>query len=70
MKVRATMLGYYNHVRVKPGTVFKLNKEIDFSSVWMEQIDAKVETEEEAAGPKKKKAKKDEEPLFPSDDVL
>lgn len=34
--------GYYNYVRRKPGDVFDLIHEKDFSSKWMEPVEATV----------------------------
>jgi hypothetical protein len=43
MKVRATQLGYYGHVRQKEGAVFELKKASHFSYRWMEPLDAEAE---------------------------
>jgi hypothetical protein len=37
MKVIATRLGYYNHIRQKEGAVFELNSDKHFSPKWMEK---------------------------------
>ena len=50
MKVRATMLGYYNHRRRREGEVFEVFDEKAFSTKWMEKLDKPVEE----PAPKKK----------------
>lgn len=52
MRVQAIKLGYYNHARKKPGDIFNLNDEKDFSERWM------VESKEETG-----KKKRDDEDL-------
>lgn len=42
IKVRATQLGYYDHVRRREGDVFLIAKERDFSDRWMEYVDART----------------------------
>ena len=39
MRVRAILLGFYEHLRRKPGAEFELASEAAFSSVWMERVD-------------------------------
>lgn len=43
MKVIATQLGYYNHVRQKEGFEFELLKSDDVSIQWMKPADAEAE---------------------------
>ena len=58
MQVRATKLGYFNHVRIREGQEFTLverkgldrdrkpiviSPEAQFSAKWMEKVDAEVE---------------------------
>lgn len=38
MKVRAIETGYYDYGRRRPGDVFIINGEQDFSSRWMEKV--------------------------------
>lgn len=38
LKVRATQLGYYDHVRRRPGDVFVVDAS-QFSAKWMETVD-------------------------------
>lgn len=38
MKVIATKLGYYDHYRRRPGDVFDLLSDKDFSPRWMEKV--------------------------------
>jgi len=44
MRVRATRLGYYEHVRRFVGDVFILLDESQFSKKWMEKVSEEVET--------------------------
>ena len=53
MKVKATMLGYYNNKRMREGTVFNLSSEKHFSKSWMTKVEAK------GKGHKQKAAKED-----------
>lgn len=46
MRVRATQLGYYGMERRRPGTVFTIKSEKDFSDKWMERVDAKTSAED------------------------
>ncbi len=39
MRVEATQLGYYNHVRRREGVIFSLKDPKHFSSVWMKDLD-------------------------------
>jgi hypothetical protein len=48
MRVKATKLGYYGHVRVKSGSIICLESPEHFSENWMEKLD------EEDAAPKRK----------------
>lgn len=42
MKVKAISLGYYQGLgRVRPGTIFQLDKKEHFSKKWMEEVDEK-----------------------------
>lgn len=41
MKVRATQLGYYGHARRRPGDIFEVENEKQFSKKWMERLDAR-----------------------------
>lgn len=66
MKVRAVREGYYRLKRQKPGSIFFLKDEKDFSKKWMKKLeDSKEPKSEEVKKPaskaKTKKAKKDEE---------
>jgi len=38
MKVKATALGFYDHVRRRPGNVFRLTKDEDFTPLWMVEV--------------------------------
>ena len=38
MRVRAIQLGFYEHLRRKPGTEFDIASEAAFSPVWMEHV--------------------------------
>jgi len=42
IRVRATQLGYYDHVRRRPGDVFTIRSEQEFASVWMEKVDPRT----------------------------
>jgi hypothetical protein len=61
MKVRAKRLGFFNHKRVKEGTIFTVSEEA-FSESWMEKVEAPV-----SEAPKKKKSKPKKEDEFSSD---
>jgi len=39
IKVRAIETGYYDYGRRRPGDVFTINGEQDFSARWMEKVD-------------------------------
>ena len=39
MRVRAILLGFYEHLRRKPGTEFDLLSEAAFSPIWMERVE-------------------------------
>ena len=39
-KVRATQMGYYDHIRRRLGDVFVIQGEHEFSGRWMEKVDA------------------------------
>jgi hypothetical protein len=55
-KVTATQLGYYDHVRRRPGDVFTIAGERLFSERWMERVDPrtpdKVSTSQQAINEK------------------
>jgi hypothetical protein len=38
IKVRATQMGYYDHIRRHPGDVFYIDREQVFSTKWMERV--------------------------------
>lgn len=38
LQVKAIKLGYYGYKRRKPGVVFEIDKEKDFSEYWMEPV--------------------------------
>jgi hypothetical protein len=40
IRVEATRLGYYDHVRRRPGDVFTIAQASDFSRKWMRRVDA------------------------------
>jgi hypothetical protein len=40
MKVTATAMGYYDHIRRRPGDVFELIGEADYSAKWMKPVPA------------------------------
>lgn len=58
MQVRAKELGYYGHMRRRPGTVFNIKSEKEFSIRWME----KIGSQEPAKAPASKKSKAVSEP--------
>ena len=39
MRVKAKMLGYTDNKRRRPGTIFEIKSEKEFSSKWMEKVD-------------------------------
>lgn len=41
MQVKATKMGYFNHKRIKAGTIINLNSEKEYSKKWMVKLDAK-----------------------------
>jgi len=41
-KVRATQLGYYDHIRRREGDVFVVSGERAFSAKWMERVDSRT----------------------------
>lgn len=58
MKVKALKLGYYNHKRVKEGSVITLLNSKDFSEVWMKALGEEVASAKSApvkVSPSKKK---------------
>lgn len=62
MKVRATMLGFYNMKRQKPGSVFHIKDEKHFSENWMEKFEEKAEKKaaDKPVGKPSGKPKKDD----------
>jgi hypothetical protein len=42
IKVEATKMGYYDHIRRRPGDVFRIAKEEDFSDNWMRRVDERT----------------------------
>lgn len=48
IKVKAINLGYYNHIRQKPGAIFVIRNENEFSQKWM----SKVEMVDDSFAPK------------------
>jgi hypothetical protein len=42
IKVRATQLGYYGDMRRRPGDVFSIQRESEFSHKWMEKVDPRT----------------------------
>lgn len=42
LRVRATRMGYYEHLRRREGDVFTLKDESHFSESWMEAVDART----------------------------
>lgn len=63
MKVKAKQLGYYNHKRVKEGSIIHLESPSHFSKVWMEKLEDKAVVASAKAAPSKGPAKKKEEVL-------
>lgn len=59
MKVRAIRLGYYNHERKQPGSVFNIESEKHFSKKWMEPFEEGKKVEKPA--PKSKAKSKDDD---------
>jgi hypothetical protein len=57
MRVRAKQLGYYDHLRRKPGAEFTLAKPEHFSERWMEEIDPSATTAEEQPPPPRRSQK-------------
>lgn len=47
MKVKATKLGYYKHMRRRPGDMFILDKKDHLSKSWMQEIKGKAMPVEE-----------------------
>jgi len=39
MRVKAIKAGFYKGSRIRPGTIFSIDSEKQFSSKWMEKID-------------------------------
>lgn len=39
VKVQATKMGYYDHIRRRPGDVFWIHAPEDFSTLWMQAVD-------------------------------
>lgn len=37
IRVKATRMGYYNHLRRKPDQIFTIQSEKEFSALWMEK---------------------------------
>ena len=75
IRVRAKMLGYYEHLRRRAGDEFIIASESHFSSRWMERLDAAPEAvmpkakrveepESESGFFNKKKKKKYDEPVM------
>lgn len=75
IRVRAKMLGYYDHLRRREGEEFIIASESQFSNRWMERLDAAPEAvmpnakrseepESEGGFFNKKKKKKYEEPVM------
>ena len=58
MKVIATKMGYYNHVRVKDGQEFNLNDKSEFSKAWMQASNEKAEPKAKASVKAEPKAEK------------
>lgn len=67
MRVIALKKGYYSHL-YRPGDVFELKSDKDFSSSWMKKISDAPKPEKIAV--KKPAKKKDEEPLDDGDEFL
>jgi len=59
LKVRATQLGYYEHIRRREGDVFKLVAEAHFTPSWMTYVDPRT-PERVTSGPEALKNHHDE----------
>jgi len=42
IKVRATRMGYYDHIRRREGDVFIIANKAAFSKMWMEEVDPRT----------------------------
>lgn len=57
MKVRALRMGWFKKSRVKPGQIFEIANEKQFSKSWMEKVEGEAKVDEKPEQPKKKSEK-------------